>query len=136
MVRSVTTPISFRVWSFAVSRQKALYSSPLIKWESTISEMTMSGEYLLYDSHLPNNATTKKNYSHIRQNVVWLLVNSISRTLLRERSSTAFWVSRDEEIPFSSETKMMLVRVHPRVNPDEHLIFAKGALEVVLERCR
>ncbi|XP_022690616.1 calcium-transporting ATPase type 2C member 1-like isoform X1 [Varroa jacobsoni] len=42
---------------------------------------------------------------------------------------------RDEEIPFSSETKMMLVRVHPRVSPDEHFIFAKGALEVVLERC-
>ncbi|XP_003738153.1 calcium-transporting ATPase type 2C member 1 [Galendromus occidentalis] len=42
---------------------------------------------------------------------------------------------REEEIPFSSESKIMLVRAHPRADPESHCIFAKGSIETVLQKC-
>lgn len=42
---------------------------------------------------------------------------------------------RLEEIPFSSERKIMSVRVHPRNKQSEQMFFSKGALEMILQKC-
>ncbi|XP_059138634.1 calcium-transporting ATPase type 2C member 1-like [Physella acuta] len=42
---------------------------------------------------------------------------------------------REEEWPFSSDTKIMIVKCHYFLDETEKIYFAKGALERVLERC-